>query len=258
MEKILIVDDEASIVTLLQYTLETAGYVVDSATDGRTAYQMAKATAYDFIVLDVMLPQMSGMDLCRRIREQGIETPILMLTARADEYDKIIGLELGADDYMTKPFSPNEVVARIKAILRRVSKNRYSQSFNEVSQNSEVSLRMTPDNSVPIPHSDYQQTFGEITILTDRFEVWVRGKQIEITPKEFELLTYLTSRKGKTISREQLLSQVWQFDYLGETRIVDVHISNLREKIEKNNKNPEYIITVRGFGYRFEVPNDTQ
>lgn len=254
MKRILVVDDESSIVTLLQYTLENAGYEVDVALDGKTAYQMIKTVNYDFIVLDVMLPQMSGMDVCRRVRQKGIQTPILMLTARADEYDKIIGLELGADDYMTKPFSPNEVLARIKAILRRSSVSHYRVD-DEIEETEVEEVRMTPDNSVPIPESNTEKTYGELTILTDRFEVWVRGEQIEITPKEYELLVYMTDRQGRTLSREQLLTQVWQFDYLGETRIVDVHISNLREKIERNNKNPEYIITVRGFGYRFEVPD---
>lgn len=253
MKRILVVDDENSIVTLLQYTLEHAGYEVDIAMDGKTAYQMIKSEKYDFIVLDVMLPQMSGMDVCRRVRQKGIQIPILMLTARADEYDKIIGLELGADDYMTKPFSPNEVVARIKAILRRSSVSNYRVD-DETEEQAVEEVRMTPDNSVPIPENNTEKTYGELTILTDRFEVWVRGEQIEITPKEYELLVYMTERQGRTLSREQLLTQVWQFDYLGETRIVDVHISNLREKIERNNKNPEYIITVRGFGYRFEVP----
>ncbi|MHA3224504.1 response regulator transcription factor [Globicatella sulfidifaciens] len=254
MKRILVVDDESSIVTLLQYTLENAGYEVDVALDGKTAYQMIKSEKYDFIVLDVMLPQMSGMDVCRRVRQKGIQIPILMLTARADEYDKIIGLELGADDYMTKPFSPNEVLARIKAILRRSSVSNYRVD-DEIEESEVEEVRMTPDNSVPIPENDNQKTYGDLTILTDRFEVWVRGEQIEITPKEYELLVYMTDRQGRTLSREQLLTQVWQFDYLGETRIVDVHISNLREKIERNNKNPEYIITVRGFGYRFEVPD---
>lgn len=254
MKRILVVDDESSIVTLLQYTLENAGYEVDVALDGKTAYQMIKSEKYDFIVLDVMLPQMSGMDVCRRVRQKGIQIPILMLTARADEYDKIIGLELGADDYMTKPFSPNEVLARIKAILRRSSVSNYRVD-DEIEESEVEEVRMTPDNSVPIPENDNQNTYGDLTILTDRFEVWVRGEQIEITPKEYELLVYMTDRQGRTLSREQLLTQVWQFDYLGETRIVDVHISNLREKIERNNKNPEYIITVRGFGYRFEVPD---
>lgn len=254
MKRILVVDDESSIVTLLQYTLENAGYEVDVALDGKTAYQMIKTVNYNFIVLDVMLPQMSGMDVCRRVRQKGIQTPILMLTARADEYDKIIGLELGADDYMTKPFSPNEVLARIKAILRRSSVSHYRVD-DEIEEAEVEKVRMTPDNSVPIPENDTKKTYGDLTILTDRFEVWVRGEQIEITPKEYELLVYMTDRQGRTLSREQLLTQVWQFDYLGETRIVDVHISNLREKIERNNKNPEYIITVRGFGYRFEVPD---
>lgn len=253
MKRILVVDDENSIVTLLQYTLEHAGYQVDTAIDGKIAYQMIKSENYDFIVLDVMLPQMSGMDICRRVRQKGIQTPILMLTARADEFDKIIGLELGADDYMTKPFSPNEVVARIKAILRRSTVSTYRVD-DEAEEGMTADLRMTPDNSLPIPENNSKRTFGELTILTDRFEVWVRDQQIEITPKEYELLVYMTERLGRTLSREQLLTQVWQFDYLGETRIVDVHISNLREKIERNNKNPEYIITVRGFGYRFEVP----
>lgn len=252
MKRILVVDDEQSIITLLQYTLEQAGYEVEIAMDGETAYQLIQSFDYTMVVLDVMLPKMSGIDVCRRVREKGVQTPILMLTARSDEYDKIIGLELGADDYMTKPFSPNEVVVRIKAILRRMKPNSYRMDEQS------MSFRMTPDNIIREVVDENKKKYGEIEIYPERFEVYVRESLVDLTPKEYELLLYMVKNNGRTLSREQLLNKVWQFDYLGETRIVDVHISNLREKIERNNKNPEYIITVRGFGYRFEVPIHAQ
>ncbi|HFI0463948.1 TPA: response regulator transcription factor [Streptococcus suis] len=259
MYRILVVDDEPSILTLLDYSLQQQGYLVDTATDGQTAYQMIKEANYDFIILDVMLPHMSGMDVCRRIRQKGIDTPVLMLTARADEYDKIIGLELGADDYMTKPFSPNEVLARIKAILRR------SKSYHDLEDNNFSSYKVKDQGQVESPLIDDQASqsatsttlsFGDLTFYLDKVEVFLRDRKLDLTPKEYELLLYMANHMGKTLSREQLLSQVWQFDYMGETRIVDVHISKLREKIEINNKNPQYLLTVRGFGYRFEVPQD--
>lgn len=253
MKRVLIVDDEQSILTLLEYNLENVGFYVEMAMDGEEAFNKIQQNSYDMILLDIMLPKMSGMDVCRRAREKGINTPIVMLTARADEYDKIIGLELGADDYITKPFSPNEVIARIKAILRRVSSQQYRFDDDSVAA-SPVKIAPSSIEQASLDHT--RKNFGEIEIFTERFEVRVRGELIDITPKEYELLVYMAERKGRTLSREQLLTQVWQFDYLGETRIVDVHISNLREKIERNNKNPQYIITVRGFGYRFEVPED--
>ncbi|MBA5729538.1 response regulator transcription factor [Aerococcaceae bacterium INB8] len=266
MKHILVVDDEIAILTLLEYNLKEAGYTVDTANNGESGYKMIKTNEYDFIILDVMLPGMDGMDICRRVRQEDIDTPILMLTAKDDEYDKVIGLELGADDYMTKPFSPREVTARIKAILRRTEAKHMSEKDSEQAHQEAVDaeLRELEDN-----YNDYEEDryllqdesdsvikLGDIKIYADRYEVVVHGDKIEVTPKEFELLVYMAVRKGRILSREQLLNSIWRFDYAGETRIVDVHISHLREKIEKDTKNPEYIKTVRGFGYKFVVPKE--
>lgn len=235
MKKVLLVDDEPSIVTLLAFNLEKDGYEVTTATDGAEGYRLAISNPFDFIILDLMLPSMDGMDICKRLRQEKFDTPIMILTAKDDELEKIIGLELGADDCMTKPFSPREVLARMKAILRRTNK-----AVPSVRQES------TEDQTEKIE-------VGEITIFPQLYEVHVAGDLIEITPKEFELLLYMAKRANRILSREQLLNAIWNFDYAGETRIVDVHISHLREKIEKDTKNPQYIRTVRGFGYKFEV-----
>ncbi|HRA70015.1 MAG TPA: response regulator transcription factor, partial [Trichococcus flocculiformis] len=189
---------------------------------------------------DLMLPSMDGMDICKRLRQEKFDTPIMILTAKDDELEKIIGLELGADDYMTKPFSPREVLARMKAILRRTNKAVPAEPVA---------------TAQPEPTEDETEKIevGEITIFPQLYEVHVAGELIEVTPKEFELLLYMAKRANRILSREQLLNAIWNFDYAGETRIVDVHISHLREKIEKDTKNPQYIRTVRGFGYKFEV-----
>lgn len=228
-EKILIVDDEKSIVTLLKFNIEKAGFITDVAYDGSQAVQKAESNSYDLIVLDLMLPEMDGMDVCRYLRNNQINTPILMLTAKDEEFDKVLGLELGADDYLTKPFSPKEVVARIKAILRR-SKKVEKSNFSYIQ-------------------------VGNITIFPERYEAEMNGKVITFTRKEFELLYYLAKNKGKVISRDQLLSGVWDYDFVGDTRIVDVHISHLRDKIEPDSKKPVYIKTVRGLGYKLEDPS---
>lgn len=255
MKKVLIVDDEQSILMLLEYNLAQAGYDVVTAMDGKKAYKLIQKEAFDFIILDVMLPGMDGMDVCRRVRQDRIKTPILMLTAKDDEYDKIIGLELGADDYMTKPFSPREVLARIKAIFRRTDveidlEDTPSELKSMKEETDKLSLMNQEDEAGEVIK------VGELEIYSDRYEVRVAEKEIELTPKEFELLLYMATRKGRILSRDQLLNRIWNFDYAGETRIVDVHISHLREKIEKDTKNPEYIKTVRGFGYKFEVPEE--
>lgn len=240
MKKVLLVDDEPSIVTLLAFNLEKDGYEVTTATDGAEGYRLAISNPFDFIILDLMLPSMDGMDVCKRLRQEKFDTPIMILTAKDDELEKIIGLELGADDYMTKPFSPREVLARMKAILRRTNKAVPAEPVA---------------TSQPEPTEDETEKIevGEITIFPQLYEVHVAGELIEVTPKEFELLLYMAKRANRILSREQLLNAIWNFDYAGETRIVDVHISHLREKIEKDTKNPQYIRTVRGFGYKFEV-----
>lgn len=265
MKRILVVDDEIAILTLLEYNITQAGYTVDTADNGETAYSMIKENNYDFIILDVMLPGMDGMDVCRRIRQDDINTPVLMLTAKADEYDKVIGLELGADDYMTKPFSPREVLARIKAIMRRTEARSLPEEESDLAHKEAIKAELTELENTQNTDASLEDEeevsesiikLGNIEIYADRYEVIVDNKKVDVTPKEFELLVYMAVRKGRILSREQLLNSIWHFDYAGETRIVDVHISHLREKIEKNTKSPEYIKTVRGFGYKFEVPGE--
>lgn len=256
MKKVLIVDDEASIRKLLQFNLEKEGYDVTTAEDGNRGYELGKSNDFDLIILDIMLPGIDGMEICRRLRQKNIETAILMLTAKDQELEKIIGLELGADDYMTKPFSPREVLARMKAILRRSTR----QSEEKAKSQAEAdSLRQhVAENSYPVPVDDLEEDelvkVGDIIINTGDFSVSVRGQLVDMTPKEFDLLYYMSKRVNRTLSREQLLQKIWDFDYPVETRIVDVHISHLREKIEEDTKKPQYIKTVRGFGYKFEVP----
>lgn len=234
-KKILIVDDEQSIVTLLQYNLQQAGYSVEVAMDGEKALYKASKEQFDMILLDLMLPKMDGIEVCKHLRQQKINTPILMLTAKDDEFDKVLGLELGADDYMTKPFSPREVVARVKAILRRT--------------------QLLPGNEAVVEENPTEKIIiGEIKILPEHYEAYFAEERIELTPKEFELLVYLSKHKGRVLTRDQLLSAVWNYDFVGDTRIVDVHISHLREKIEKDTKKPTYIKTIRGLGYKLEEP----
>lgn len=227
MKKLLVVDDEPSILTLLKFNLEQSGFEVLTAENGNDALHIATTEDLALIVLDLMLPGMDGMDVCKTLRQEKINTPILMLTAKDDEFDKILGLELGADDYMTKPFSPREVVARIKAILRRT-------------------------NLVTAEVKDKVIKIGELEVHPDQYMVMFKNTQLVLTPKEFELLLYLANHRGKVLSRDQLLNGVWDFHYDGDTRIVDVHISHLREKIEADTKQPVYIRTIRGFGYKME------
>ncbi|KYC66821.1 response regulator transcription factor [Heyndrickxia coagulans] len=227
-KKILVVDDEPSIVTLLKFNLEQAGFEVLTASDGNEGYDTVRREKLDVIILDLMLPGMDGMDVCKQLRLGKINTPILMLTAKSDELDKILGLELGADDYITKPFSPREVVARVKAILRRAETKTEEETADAIK-------------------------VGDLRILPEQFEAYFKEKKLELTPKEFELLLYLANHAGKVLSRDQLLAAVWNFDFAGDTRIVDVHISHLREKMEEDTKQPQYIKTVRGFGYKMEV-----
>lgn len=229
MHKILVVDDETSIVTLLKFNLEQNGFEVVTANDGLEAIEQVKKESPDVMVLDLMLPKMDGMDVVKTLRLDKIHVPVLMLTAKDDEFDKILGLEMGADDYMTKPFSPREVVARVRAILRRID--------------FEANQETTEDNTVKI---------GELTIDYDNYAIYKNDKKIDLTKKEYELLVYLSKNNGRVLSRDQLLNGIWQFDFDGDTRIVDVHIGKLREKIEDNPKSPKYIHTVRGFGYKME------
>ncbi len=227
-KRILIVDDEESIVTLLKYNMENSGFETDVAYNGQDAINKAESSMYDLIVLDLMLPEIDGMEVCRTLRMNQVNTPILMLTAKDEEFDKVLGLEMGADDYLTKPFSPKEVIARVKAILRR----------SQLSNNTGFHVLK----------------IGELSIYPERYEAEMSNNIITFTRKEFELLYHLAKHKGKVISRDQLLSSVWDYDFIGDTRIVDVHISHLRDKIEPNSKKPVYIKTVRGLGYKMEEP----
>ncbi|MEH7442439.1 response regulator transcription factor [Heyndrickxia sp. MSNUG] len=233
-KKVLVVDDEQSIVTLLKYNLEQAGYIVVTAMDGEEGINIAAEENPDLMILDLMLPKLDGIEVCKQLRQQKINVPILMLTAKDDEFDKVLGLELGADDYMTKPFSPREVVARVKAILRRV--------------------QTLPDAVEEKQEDEGQIKIGELKILPEFYEAYFMGELLELTPKEFELLLFLARNKGRVLTRDQLLSSVWNYDFAGDTRIVDVHISHLREKIEQNTKKPSYIKTIRGLGYKLEEP----
>ncbi|MDZ5472481.1 response regulator transcription factor [Bacillus sp. 31A1R] len=233
-KKVLVVDDEQSILTLLQYNLEQAGFQVITAMDGEEGKNLALSERLDLIVLDLMLPKLDGIEVCKQLRQHKVSTPILMLTAKDDEFDKVLGLELGADDYMTKPFSPREVIARVKAILRR------TQFQPEVVEKAEE------DN-------DHLVVRG-LKIYPEQYEAYFNGELLDLTPKEFELLLYLAKNKGRVLTRDQLLSAVWNYDFAGDTRIVDVHISHLREKVEQNTKKPIYIKTIRGLGYKLEEP----
>lgn len=233
MKKILVVDDEMAIVTLLKYNLKNAGYEVAIAMDGQSALKQALTNNYDFILLDLMLPKMDGLEVTKRLRQEKIKTPIMILTAKGEEYDKVIGLELGADDYLTKPFSPRDVLARIKAITRRTEDEQSNEGENWEQQRD---IYRFPDFTVD---------------LTD-YSVEKKGEKVNLTPKEFELLAYFVKRPQRVLSRDKLLNGVWGYDYVGQTRMVDMHVSHLREKIERDPKDPQYIQTVRGFGYRFE------
>lgn len=234
MDKILVVDDEPAIVTLLSYNLKQAGYEVVTATDGEAALNLGLQQPYTCILLDLMLPKLDGMEVTKRLRQEKVRTPIIIVTAKSDEFDKVFGLELGADDYITKPFSPREVLARIKAVIRRVTP-----------------VETEPTPSVAAPANRAIMTVGDLQIDQNKYRVSRNGENISLTPKEFELLVYFIEREGRVLSRDAILNHVWGYDYASETRIVDIHISHLREKIELDPKKPRLIRTVRGFGYEF-------
>ncbi len=237
-KKILIIDDEKPIVEILTYNLQKEGYTIIDAYDGEFGYQRAMNDKPDLILLDVMLPKMDGLTVCRKIRETS-NVPIIMLTAKEDVVDKIIGLEIGADDYITKPYSTRELIARIKANLRKVE-----------AINSELSQRrMEKEEKVKDTKTYYD--YGIITIDFEKYEVKAHGNAVELTLREFELLKFLLLNKGQIFSREQLLEKVWGYDYYGDVRTVDVTIRRIREKIENDSSNPEIIITKRSLGYTF-------
>lgn len=231
-EKVLVVDDEQALRDTLEYNLKKQGYEVETAIDGISAVTKAKEIHPDVIILDIMLPGMDGFEVCREIRKD-MTTPILMLTARDDEVDRVVGLEVGADDYLTKPFSMRELIARVKALLRREKLIR-----EEISN-----TKATSENIIVL---------GNLTIDQKRREVKLSKKVLEIGRKEYDLLLYLGEHKGQMLRREKILEDVWGWDYFGESRTVDVHIRWLREKIEPDPKNPTRIVTIRGAGYRFE------
>ncbi len=226
-KKVLVVDDEKLIVKGIRFSLEQDGMEVDCAYDGEEALTMAKHKEYDVILLDVMLPKLTGFEVCQQIREFS-DMPIIMLTAKGDDMDKILGLEYGADDYITKPFNILEVKARIKAIMRRSSKKEANNATEKIA------------------------TFGELKIDCESRRVYIRGKEVNLTAKEFDLLELLIFNPNKVYSRENLLNTVWGYDYPGDARTVDVHIRRLREKIEDNPSEPKYIHTKWGVGYFFQ------
>jgi len=237
-QKVLIVEDEPTLLETLEYNLTRQGYDVSTAADGRVALDVARTERPDVIILDLMLPSLDGMEVCRILRRE-MNVPILMLTARADEVDKLVGLEVGADDYMTKPFSMRELLVRVKALLRRV---RLIREDLEVEASAEASLSADKDT----------MTFDDLVIDSTRREVRLKDQPLHMKPKEFELLAFLAQHKRSVLSRDLILQRVWGWDFDGGSRTVDVHVRWLREKIEENPADPNRIVTVRGVGYRFE------
>lgn len=229
MKRILVVDDEPAIVKLLEYNLKQEHYQVTTSGDGNEALRLIMSEPFDFIILDLMLPGMDGFDVTKHVRRADIATPILMLTAKDTETDKILGLELGADDYVTKPFSPREIVARIKAIERRVEAKTKTSTVLQV---------------------------GDLRIDTRAHRVTMGSDRIDLTPREYELLAFFAGHVGQIMDRDMLLDRVWGYDYVGQTRMVDMQISKLRDKIEPDAKKPRYIKTVRGYGYKLEDVQD--
>ena len=229
MTKILIVEDESSFSEAIAFLLGKEGFETDVAENGRTALELFKANSYDLVLLDLMIPEVSGIEVCRAIRTTSM-VPIIMLTAKDSEVDKVVGLELGADDYVTKPYSSRELVARIKAVLRRG----------------------TPESADADSNSAIQ-TAGNIRMDVERHQVTVNGTLINLPLKEFELLEFLMRNEGRVLTRGQLIDRVWGGDYYGDTKTLDVHIKRLRSKIEEDSANPQLIQTIRGLGYKFEA-----
>ncbi|HUZ01194.1 MAG TPA: response regulator transcription factor [Thermomicrobiaceae bacterium] len=228
---VLVVDDERTLVDLVSAYLSREGFVVFGAHDGPSAVELARTRQPDVVVLDLMLPGMDGLEVCRQLR-QFSDAYVLMLTARSDEVDRIVGLTVGADDYVTKPFSPRELVARVHALMRR------------------------PRTPPAIPAVGGQVLrFGELVIDAGAHEVTLGGQAVALTPHEFELLTTLAGRPGQVFTRDQLLERVWGDDFFGDEHVVDVHVSNLRRKLDRGASQPRYVETVRGVGYRFRRPD---
>ena len=223
--RVLVVEDEAGLRLTLSDRLSSEGYLVETASDGEAGLASATSGAYDLIVLDVMLPRVNGFDVCREVRRRGVATPILMLTARGQVVDKVVGLKLGADDYLTKPFETIELMARLEALLRRRPAG-------------------------PTPGGDTYR-FGDVVVDVRRAEVTRGGRQVDLSAREFKLLRHFIEHRGATLSRDELLAEVWGYDEMPLTRTVDVHVAGLRQKLEPNPKLPEYILTVHGLGYKF-------
>ena len=232
-EKILVVEDELALQETLAYNLKKEGYTVVTVGDGRSALESARKLKPDLIILDIMLPEIDGFEVARILRKE-MSTAILMLTARDDEIDRVVGLEVGADDYLTKPFSMRELIARVKAQMRRARLLR-----EEIGKTVEAA-----------PHETL--TFDNLTINLTRREVLLDEKVVQLKPKEYELLLFLAEHRRQMLSREFILERVWGWDYIGDSRTVDVHVRWLRQKIEENSSEPKRIVTVRGGGYRFE------
>jgi two-component system alkaline phosphatase synthesis response regulator PhoP len=225
MKKILIIEDEESILMALEDNLGLEGYEVACAADGEQGLSMAREQKYDLLILDIMLPKMDGFEVCKQLRKDGITTPILMLTAKSQEIDKVLGLELGADDYVTKPFSPRELLARVKALLRRAGQSR--------------------------PETD-KYSFGDIEVDFVKYEAKKKGKLIYLSALEFDLLHFLIRHRGQVMDRNSILDEVWGRDVYIQQRTVDKHIAQLRKKIEADPSNPKYIMGMRGVGYKFK------
>lgn len=228
--KVLVVDDDRRVLDLLATYLKKSGYQPITSTDGETGLMEYRRQRPDLVILDVMMPGMDGWAVCRQIRQES-STPVIMLTAKGEEVDKVLGLELGADDYVTKPFSPRELIARVKAVLRR------AKSGNRMRENTRLE-------------------WPGLTIDPVSREVKVGGNPVKLAPKEFDLLLYMARHPGQVFTREQLYDSVWGYDYYGGVRTVDVHITRLRNKIEAEPRQPRYLITVWGVGYKFEIPDN--
>ncbi|MCX7854968.1 MAG: response regulator transcription factor [Anaerolineae bacterium] len=232
MDTILVVEDEPVLLETLEYNLKREGYRVLTATDGWAAVETFRREHPDLVILDIMLPDIDGFEVCRILRRE-TTAPILMLTARTDEVDKVVGLEVGADDYVTKPFSMRELLARVKALLRRERMLREELAAERVEGRERL-------------------VFGDLTIDTASRTVYLRGKPVSLKPKEYDLLLFLARHRGIVLSRDLILERVWGWDFIGGSRTVDVHIRWLREKLEDDPANPTRIVTIRGVGYRFE------
>ncbi len=233
-ETILVVEDEPALRDTLSYNLKKDGFTVEAVGDGRAALESARNLKPDLIILDIMLPELDGFEVARILRKE-MTTPILMLTARDDEIDRVVGLEVGADDYLTKPFSMRELMARVKAQLRRT--RLMQEEIGKAGANQ-------------VKHE--KLTFGDLAVNLTRREVTLHGEPIQLKPQEYELLVFFAEHKGQMLSREFILERVWGWDFIGDSRTVDVHVRWLRQKIEEDASDPKRIITVRGGGYRFE------